>query len=469
MLVVKISRNEADKLLAIQEGQFSEVKAIVVSPANLTKILSAFGNSDGGDLYIGIDEVGPAKFRQWRGFDDQESANGCIQAFEQLFPLGQDCSYEFLRCDDYPGLVLHAQVLKTKRIVKATNSIAYSRRGAQSLPVSEPEAIRRLEYSKGLTSFESESINVDGKIITESAPAQEFIREVVPKTTPEAWLKKQLLLTGDGKPTVAGLLLFAEEPQALLPKRSGIKVYRYKTTAKEGFRDVLAFTPRTVEGWLYKQIRDAVEATTEEVEKISKMGKSGLEAIVYPHEALHEIITNAVIHRDYSVADDVHIRIFDNRVEVENPGRLPAHITVNNILTERFARNGAVVRILNKFPDAPNKDVGEGLNTAFAAMNKLGLKEPVIKERENAVLVTLKHEPLASAEEAIMDYLATHEWINNKKAREVTHITEDFRIRATFRRMEAQGMIERAPGSVTSNTRYRKKAVVKGSKQKGEK
>jgi ATP-dependent DNA helicase RecG len=76
-------------------------------------------------------------------------------------------------------------------------------------------------------------------------------------------------------------------------------------------------------------------------------------------------LTNAVIHRDYGIADDIHIRIFDNRVEIESPGRLPAHITPANILDERYSRNGAVVRYINKFPDAPNKDVGEGLNTAF--------------------------------------------------------------------------------------------------------
>jgi len=47
--------------------------------------------------------------------------------------------------------------------------------------------------------------------------------------------------------------------------------------------------------------------------------------------------------------------------------RLPAHITPKNILKERFARNGNLVRVINKFPDPPNKDVGEGLNTAFEA------------------------------------------------------------------------------------------------------
>ena len=49
------------------------------------------------------------------------------------------------------------------------------------------------------------------------------------------------------------------------------------------------------------------------------MGEDSLERVQYPPETLHEIITNAVIHRDYSIADDVHIRIFDNRIEVQSP------------------------------------------------------------------------------------------------------------------------------------------------------
>ncbi len=260
-----------------------------------------------------------------------------------------------------------------------------------------------------------------------------------------------------GKATVAGVLLFADEPQAQLPKRCGIKVYRYKTRDQEGFRAALAFTPRTVEGCLYKQISEAVTLTAELTEQIPKMGSEALETISYPSETLHEIITNAVLHRDYSVADDVHIRIFDNRIEVQSPGRLPAHVTVQNILDERFARNGAVVRLLNKFPDPPNKDVGEGLNTAFAAMHELGLKEPSIIERDNSVIVIIKHEALASPEEAIMDYLNNNESIKNAKAREITHIRADYQMKSIFGRMVDRGLIEQVPGTARFTSAYRKR------------
>ena len=165
----------------------------------------------------------------------------------------------------------------------------------------------------------------------------------------------------------------------------------------------------------------------------------------YPLETLHEIVTNAILHRDYSIAADVQIRVFDNRVEVESPGLLPGHVTTRNILDEQFARNGALVRLINKFPEPPNKDVGEGLNTAFRAMQKLRLKPPVIDEVENSVLVRIKHDPLASPEESVMDYLENHSAITNRVARELTGITSENSMKEVFYRLNKSHLIERVP------------------------
>ena len=453
--VSKIEVNQVSKVLLVQEGQFSDVKAIEITPSKLTNTVSAFANTDGGDLYVGIDEVGDEKKRTWRGFTDVEAANSHIQTFDALFPLGMEFNYEFIVCDDLPGHVLHLQVNQTKAIKNASNGIPYTRRGAQNIPANSPELHKRLEYLKGISSFESEPVNAPKQIITLSPVLSDFIKEVVPKAEPESWLRKQMFLV-DERPTVAGVLLFAEEPQAVLPKRCGIKVYQYKTSESEGMREELVFVPKTVEGCLYEQITSAVTLTTEIIESIPKLGDDALEKIKYPNETLHEIITNAVIHRDYSVADDVHIRVFENRIEIQSPGRLPAHITPSNILTERAARNGAIVRILNKFKDAPNKDVGEGLNTAFEAMHALGLKEPMISERANSVQVSIKHETLASPEETIMAYLAENSTIRNSQARKVAHVRADYQMKSIFGRMVEKGLIEQVPGTRTSSTAYRK-------------
>ena len=456
---IEIDELQANLLTQIEEGQYSDVKAIAISPSKLSHTISAFANTDGGDLYVGIGEQilgGNAKKREWDGFSDVEAANGHLQAFERTFPLGRDFQYEFLRCPNRNGLVLHIQVSRTQGIIKATDSKAYARRGAQNMPQDTAEQMRRLEFTKGVISFEGHSVSAPLESIVESPIVRRFLDVVVPRAEPEPWLRKQQLIVND-LPTVGGLLLFSEEPQAVLPKRCGIKVYRYQTQEETGFRDVLSFIPITVEGCLYHQIKDAVSITVGEIEKIKRMGAKGLEDINYPPETLHEIITNAVIHRDYSIADDVHVRIFDNRIEVQSPGRLPAHVTPKNILDERFARNGAIVRLLNKFPDPPNRDVGEGLNTAFDKMRELGLRDPIIEERDSDVLVTVLHEQLASKEETILKYLGENPTIRNKRAREITFVKDADQMKRILQKMVEKGLVEPVPETRGGGFAYRKK------------
>lgn len=454
MNISSISSNEAQKILERDESHFLDFKGKAIQPNRIAKSISAFANADGGEVFVGIEE-NESGFH-WDGFTRPEDANDHVQVIEAILPLGQGCRMEFLSSEELPGLVLHIEVFKSRSIIETAAKEVYIRRSASNLPVRTPEAIERLRMDKGLTSFETMTIEAPEEVITNSTEAIGFMLEIVPHQEPEAWLRKQTLIVG-GKPTVAGTVLFADEPQALLPKRCGIKVYRYRTSDDEGTREALDGVPQTIEGSAYQQIYSAVAVTKAIVEGIRRMTPDGLIEIEYPEETLHEIITNAVLHRDYSIPDDIHIRIYDNRVEVESPGNLPGHITPENILDERFSRNGNIVRIINKFPNPPNKDVGEGLNTAFRAMRRLHLKEPKITQKEASVLVTIRHEQLASPEDRIMQYLEQNESINNGTARDICVIREDWRIRGIFGRMVDANLIEKIPGSTTSNTAYRKK------------
>lgn len=454
MDIATIALADVEKLLVRDEGHFLDYKGKEITPSRLTKTLSAFANADGGEVLLGVAEDRGEK--NWVGFDTLENANAHIQLINQIFPLGHGARVQPIVCADLPGVVLQIEIEKNREIVQSSSGTVYIRRGAQNLPVADGDPMERLRLTKGITSFETRTINVPEEVIANSVETIEFMLEIVPYQEPDRWLRKQNLIV-DNNPTVAGVLLFSEEPQALLPKHCGVKVYRYRTSEDEGTRESLVGVPSTIEGCLYKQIYASVGATKHIIEAIRRMTPSGLIEVVYPEETIHEIITNALLHRDYSIPDDVHIRVYDNRVEVESPGRLPGHITPNNILDERFARNGTIVRMVNKFPDPPNKDVGEGLNTAFRAMQQLRLRQPEIAQGDNSVLVTIRHEQLASPEQLIMNYLGSHDSITNGVAREICVIREDWRIRTLFGRLVDAEMIEKIPGSTTSNTAYRKK------------
>lgn len=439
-----ITEQEVTTIFNIEEDHFNDFKAKDISGQKISKTVSAFCNSSGGDIYIGIREENDTKIKHWEGFNCIEDTNSLIQVIESLRGISGNYYIEFLLHPVLKTYLLHITVFKSQAIVFTTDQKVFIRKGAQSLPVDTEESKRRLELDKGISSFEDETIasaSVNDALSSEVFKL--FTQNVVPNAVPSEWLYKQRLAS-EKILTVAGELLFSDEPQICLPKRSSIKIFRYKTS-ETADRDTMDGQPITIEGCAYRQIYDAVAKVKEIIESVKKLGH-GLESIEYPEETLHEIITNAVLHRDYSITTDIQIRIFDNRVEVESPGKLPGHVTVNNILDSQTARNPKIVRLINKFPDPPNKDVGEGLNTAFAAMEKLRLKAPVIKEQDTSVLVIIKHEKLASPEEIVIEYMKTHDTIRNKEGRDITGIKSENTMKRCFYTLRDQGYITMVAG-----------------------
>jgi hypothetical protein len=143
------------------------------------------------------------------------------------------------------------------------------------------------------------------------------------------------------------------------------------------------------------QIRDALQVTLDALATGIQMGPLGFEVVQrYPVRVLREAITNAVIHRDYRLPTDIHIRIFASRIEVESPGLLPGHVTVANIGTAGSRpRNRALVDHLREFPTPPNLDAGEGVRMIMETMDKANLYPPLFVTKPDfpreAVLLAL--------------------------------------------------------------------------------
>lgn len=354
MDTVVLSREDAVTLLAQQEGHFFDIKSKRIDPSKLSQAICALANADGGEICVGIEDHAASGVR-WDGFTNEEAANDHINLLEELFPTSEAFNYRFLSSEKFSGLVLSCEVFKNQGVWKDSKDVVYLRKDAQNLKQNTPEKIERLRLNKGINSYEDQKVSLPIEDLLKSNTFSEFISGVVPKAEPSAWLRKQKLVR-DEQSTVAAAVLYDDEPQTVLPK-AAIKIARYKTS-EEPSRATLDGNPLTIEGPVVTLIADSISKIVEVVEKIPVMKESGLKEIKYPRDAIHEIITNAVIHRDYSINDDVHVTIFDNRIEIFSPGPLPAHITVDNILDERFARNQKIVRLANKFPNPPNKDVG---------------------------------------------------------------------------------------------------------------
>ena len=452
-----ISHKEVFEIEKMQEGWLIDKKGKDIKPSKLSRTISAFANTNGGDVYLGLSHKEEKTEYFWDGFNNEEDINPFIEVITQQFKNYEDYSIDTYQSDIDKTFVAHIVVHKTHNIVYASDSKAYVRHGVQNLPCDSDEKLMRLMLDKGLSSFEDEFTQSNLDDIKDSSVLLEFLKRVAPATTPYDWLRRQKVMSSNAQISVAGVLLYDECPQATLPKQSAIKILRYHTEEAEGTRDTLdEGFPVTIEGDLYSLIHDAVKKTKEIVEESGVVGKQDTEIKEYPEITLHEIITNAVLHRDYSIKKDIQIRVFTNRIEIESPGKLPGHITLENILQEQCARNPKIIRLIAKFPEPPNKDVGEGLNTAFRAMTQMQLKEPSIKETDSSVIVIIKHERLADAETVVWDYLNTHDCINNEKARGLTGITDANKMKRVFYRLRDQGKLEIVPGTKASATYWKK-------------
>jgi ATP-dependent DNA helicase RecG len=166
----------------------------------------------------------------------------------------------------------------------------------------------------------------------------------------------------------------------------------------------------TVGGPLSAQIRNARDVVLNELASGVQVGPLGFEiAQRYPVRVIQEAITNAVIHRDYHISADIHIRIFEDRIEVESPGSLPGAVTTANIGSiGSKPRNRAIVDHLREFPVPPNLDAGEGVPMMRQTMLKSDLYPPVFLNRDRSgkesVLVQLSNQ----ARPSIWDQVEAH-------------------------------------------------------------
>jgi len=190
------------------------------------------------------------------------------------------------------------------------------------------------------------------------------------------------------------------------------------------------------------------------------MRLSGLtrqETTEYPLSVVREAIVNAAAHRDYAIrGDSIRVLMFSDRLEVYSPGRLPGHVTLDNLLHERFSRNEIIVQALSDLGFVER--LGYGIDRMVAVMAEAGLPAPVFEETVAGFRVTLRGrgDDLVSAEpaaqrwanyrvnprqERALAYLAEHGSITNREFRDLCPDLSDETIRRELAGLVDQGLI----------------------------
>ncbi|MFF0318014.1 ATP-binding protein [Micromonospora sp. NPDC005252] len=457
-----ISYEEALALVERDESPFWDCKSAKSGGSAIQKIGAALANTDGGDFVVGIeDRAKGVGIDRWQGFSVIEDATPVLEALSRDVSPPVPYSVEFLVVQGYEssGMVCLIQVAKSSSVHYAADKKVYIRRGASSVAISG-NAVTDLSLSKGARSYEDQLLEdyfLDD--LVEEPEIDTFLQGYSPATSAASLVRSRRLIDRQsGRARVCAAILYAEIPSAVVPKRCAVKVARYNTKEQEPLRVHLVDVPKTIEGPARVLIEETLKEVSKLIESVSTLTPDGkLEPLRYPPEVLKEIVVNAVIHRDYNISDDIRVYVFNNRVEVRSPGGLPGHMTLDNLFSdERASRNPKIVQLLNKYPDPPNKDIGEGLRTVLNKMKEARLQPPKFSVVNNQFVVEIGHTPLARPQEIVLEYLEAHEEITNAIGRELTGITSENSMKDVFYSLRQSGILEMVPGKKGSRSAWRK-------------
>jgi len=457
-------------LLDSQEWETFECKRAGANPSNLLEIVVAFANTDGGILVIGLEDPKKAsgKDRLIGVSENQDNVSDFLKLIQkEIEPpvlVWEKSEIEIINVKKEKDILLIINVQKSNDVHSLKKGDTFVRKGSQNIKIGSSEIIR-LKYEKGTIRFEDENSEIKDISSLDSDLFNEY-KKFTSSTTEDDWqfLKDNGLAVQRETNfvlTKAGVLLFGKNPSVLLKSKVGIKISHYYGTEANNSGDPNFVTrPFTIEGPLIHQIEQSIEYFRTVVKKSRPKlsGASFKSSFLVPEWAFQEAVTNAVIHRNYFVQDDIHIRFFDDRVEVESPGTYPGHITPWNIRTERFARNPLILRTLNRSESAPNLDIGEGVDRMFKVMKDANLYEPSYLPptiRPNSVQVFLLNLKKVEYWDTVSKYLDEHYRITNVKARGITNISDVLKMSRLLNSWVDKKLLERISKS-KKDTYYRK-------------
>ncbi len=390
-----IGRVVADRgtaLLALFEDQWFDRKSGRISSRDLANSLIGFANADGGTLVVGL-HGGLVE-----GIDRQGTGrrNELQQAPLDLCVPPLRVRSKLLRCARPDGPEDHLLVFDvepTGLVHANTRDDVYLRVGDENRRLNYRQR-HELEYDKGQAWYEASPIvdadwsEIDDAVLDSYATA-------VQARDPRRLLQARGLVTPRGVLTVGAILLFGREPQARFPQAL-VRVVRYRGAERgTGSRQELLADVRC-DGPIPEQLNIAQQVVFEHIPARQALGGDGRFGPVglVPRDAWLEGLVNAVVHRSYSLAGDhIRIEIFDDRVEIESPGRFPGLVDLTDpARVTRFARNPRIARVCADLRFGVER--GEGVRRIYEEMRLAGLADPEYFQTSGSVRLTLTTTPV---------------------------------------------------------------------------
>lgn len=376
-----------------KENQYFERKGLGekdIKPTKIAEELIGMLNADGGVLAFGVSDNGEIQ--------DLKTINSDLNKYRTLIFdfIHPACSIELEEVEVDGNLIFlyHVEQDVERIFCRRDNDKVFLRVLDTNRELNRDQ-IKKLEYDKGIRKFEEEVVkdfdieDLDQDLLNEYKTKINYKGEAL-----ELLCKKHLAKRKEETYFLknAAVLLFANDPEKYIPSASVryiryegnealtgvnhnvVKDERFETNIPNLIDELKAFLKASFKDYYFLDM---------EIGKFRKVPE-------YPEEAWLEGIVNALCHRSYNVqGNSIYIKHFDNRLEISNSGPLPAQVTIDNIKTERFARNPRVARVLEDMGYV--RQLNEGVSRIYESMEKSMLSVPEYKEANGNVYLTLRN------------------------------------------------------------------------------
>ncbi|MEI7743869.1 MAG: ATP-binding protein [Chloroflexota bacterium] len=389
-------------LRAALEGQWLERKGPRIRGKALADVMIGFANAEGGLICVGIED---------KRIEGVDRAGRLINEWRQAAidfsvpPVRH--SFDLLACTNQRGGLDHivvVQVESSERVHENSAGDTFLRVGDENRRLGPFEA-QQLRYDKGDSTFDARPLGDLTQDDLDPELVRRYLAVIRVADQGERALKARGLLADKGRelvPTVAGILVLGLQPQAQFPE-AYVRLLLYRGTTREtGSRSNISQDVR-LSGPIPEQVvaaRRRLRRWLPTVTRLGQSGRFGRETHV-PEPVWLEAIVNAVIHRSYAMGGDhTRVEVFDDRIDVESPGRLPGLIRLDSIRTTRFARNPRIARALADLNFG--RELGEGVSRMYSEMDRAGLPEPVFIQTGASLRVTFLDDPVGARMRAVL-------------------------------------------------------------------
>jgi len=354
---------EIIEILERGEDSRHQFKGDVTNADSLAKEMVAFANTKGGIIIIGADKYGNIVGIADNDIDriNQLIANTATNNVKNpINPFTEN-----IKVSDKLLIVVHIAEGIDKPYMNNKEAVLV-KSGSDKRQVTSKEELRRLFQSSDL--IHADEVPVTGT--TENDIDLEYFRtfyknqyeeDIEKSDFPLIRLLNNLNLAKDSNLNLAGLLLFSKEPEKY-KSAFIIKAVCFvgNDPAGDKYRDNV-----DIKGKLKLQFEGAMDFLKRNL-KYTQQGKgiNTLGDLEIPPIVLEELVVNALMHRNYFINAPIRLFVFDDRVEIISPGRIPNNLTIENIKSRiSNIRNDIITSFATK--ELPYRGIGTGIRRAL--------------------------------------------------------------------------------------------------------